>query len=288
MGYHSPEAYSYPIEVSFQGRGRSYTWKVHYSGSSKNGFLGMPGYKDLTDRIVPELYMNTYPYRDEAMSRARVTMTLNQQRTFLMLARDENMDYVGYGVFPRLLVGTNYVMYSSRAFIEEHEGQGLGTDGLNLAMGLHNEDLRRSHQKLVYGALYTGNPVSLASVVRANNTDNIRPLRKQLEDEDLRKGGGSYQMLSVPIQVVKAIHAQFLPNTTELNNITGVCRGELWGLGPNRSYVAGRSALVDKIRDEMVSRNRLNMNLDQGDVVIVVYDIDAAAGIEELTQRLAA
>ncbi|MBI3103959.1 hypothetical protein HYZ05_03380 [Candidatus Daviesbacteria bacterium] len=285
MGQGHVESPSYPIEIPFQGSrdNKPYIWEVHNSGATRTGFLGIPECRELVENIVPGLYLKTYPYRDQAMASARVTMTLSHPRSILMLARYED-EYVGYGVFPRLVIRGDSVVYSSRAFTAAHEGQGLGTNALDQVIKIHNDELRRLHQKpLAYGALYTGSPVSLASIVRSENTDNVRPLFRR---EGL-KGGGRYVMLSGPQRVVKEIHSLFLPNTTSLNNLTGVCRGELRDIGPNQSYIPGRSVLADQIYGEMISTypDGLDMNIPQGDVVIVVYDIKAG---DPVVSRVAA
>lgn len=274
----NPEYYASPIEIPAKTRDDGHViWEVHYSGNVRDGFLAIPGYQQRVEETVPGLYLDVYSYRNEAMARARVTMSLSHPYTFLLMARDrETREYLGYGVFPRLEVGEKSVIYSSRAFTAPNEGRNLGTDALDVAIALHNYDVAtpdQDQEPLSHGALYTGNPASVASIVRSENTANVRPLRARV---GLPKGGGRYELLSDPLQVVKEVHTRFMPNTIVLKNTTGVCKGELWGIGPNRSYQPGRSSLVDEIYAEMVSsedNSGLDMNLDQGDVVVVVYDI---------------
>lgn len=272
------EAVSDPKIIPFQGRKRSFVWEVFNSGSVKDGFIGIPELKYVVD-VVSGLYSEVYPYRDPDLAEKQVKKVLSNPREILMLAKYEG-HYVGYGAFPRLKVDDDSFMYSSRAFLAEFDGDGLGTNALDQAIDMHNEELTRAHRHLlVYGALYTQNPASVASVVRSERTDNIHPFRNY---------GGLYEMNSTPQRVMQETHARFLANSRALYNLTGVCKGELWGLGANQSYVPGRSALADEIHREMVGPDGLDMNIPQGDVVIVVYDIKKPESIERTPSELAA
>lgn len=269
-----------PKIIPFKGRnGQSYNWEIYSSGSVREGFLGIPELKDKVD-TVQVLYSATYPYRNPVLAEAQVLKVLGLPKEYLMLARDEAGEYVGYGAFPRSGDGDDTFMYSSRAFLAEHESAGLGTNALDQAIDLHNEELAKIHRHLlVFGALYTQNPASVASVIRSERTDNVRPFRNY---------GGRYEMNSRPQGIMKEVAKRFLANSITVDNLTGVCTGELWGLGANQSYMPGRSALADEIYKEMISRNELNMNIPQGDVVILVYDIKKPESAERAPLELAA
>ncbi len=267
-----------PKIIPFQGERRSFIWEVFNSGSVKDGFIGIPELGYVVD-IVNGLYSAVYPYRNPDLAEKQVRKVLNNPREILMLAK-HNGEYVGYGAFPRLRVDEDSFMYSSRAFLAEFDGDGLGTNALDQAIDMHNEELARAHRHyLVYGALYTQNPASIASVIRSERTNNIHPFRNF---------GGFYEMNSTPQRVMQETHARFLANSRVLYNLTGVCKGELWGLGANQSYIPGRSALADEIHREMVGPDDLDMNIPQGDVVIVVYDIKKPEIAERALVNLAA
>ena len=169
----------------FGGKTRSYTVETCRSGNSKNGFLGIPEYSGLMN-VVRDLYLGIYPDRDRDLSIDRVRQSLSHPRTILELARYQG-DPVGFGIFPRLLISGEPVLYSSRAFQPEHEGQGLGTHVLEEAIRLHQEELVRSHRSLHWGALMTQNALSVLTLQKIPTVETDFPFsRLYSEDQEVQ------------------------------------------------------------------------------------------------------
>lgn len=254
------------IEIPFQSpKGNTYNIEVRKSDEVPFSI----GPRNRPFFALYELYSKVYPYRDPNLSLERVVNMLSHPRTLLMMAKFEGQ-YVGFGVFPRFEMEECDVMYSSRGVVQPHEAYQIGPRFLDLGIQMHNEELRKDGRRIEYVALYTQNPVSAASADSAEYMDNIRPFRRSLN-----KAGGLYVPRSVPQRIMHRLSAEVLTNTTEVNLITGVCTSELADLGPNQSYVPGKSGRVDGIFDEMTNEDLdkgLGMKVEKGDVVIVIAD----------------
>lgn len=258
-------------EEEFQGKTRLYRVETYRSGTNRSGFLGVPEYERLVE-IIRDSYLNTYPTRDRDISIRRVERSLSHPRTILELALYEGIP-IGYGIFPRLRIETNdpepeSVLYSSRAFQEEHEGEGLGTHFLSEAIRLHQEERVQLHKPLLkWGALMTQNAYSIRSLIKLQRLGIIGKIRPF--DEIFERDPKSQSLLL-------GVHQQAFVGSLGIDTITGVSRGELRELGMNEAYKPSREDVgAWEIHQKMVLHppHGLGMNRDAGDVVYVLYDI---------------
>lgn len=259
-----------PRISSYQGRNNLYTTETYNSGNARNGFMGIPEAANLvTD--ARDVYLQTYPSRDRQMSIERVERNLSHPRIFLTLIKHEDI-LVGIGIFPRLFIDGDSVLYSSRAIVPEHEREGLGPYILDLAMQYHDEELAKSHTRLRYGVLFTQNPASVVSLQRAPRADNIFPfLHKEAGD----KFAGRYRIGSKEQRIMNAVYNISSMYSTGITNLTGVSKRELWEVGMNENFRPDRESSTWPIYLEMVGAvpEGLEMNREAGDVVYVTYAI---------------
>ena len=247
-------------ETPFNGKTKVYTIKTFHSGRDR--FMEMSEFAPLIDQAT-DLYLKVYPTRDTDMSVERMKHSLSHPRTILMLAEHKGVP-VGFGIFPRLLIGGEPVPYSSRAFLPEHEGQGLGPHTLGTAIELHQEEVARSHRIIHYGFLMTQNAFSIDTLRKIPSIGEIFPF-------DMR-----YNIDRVAQYLLLGVHNQVYLASQGINTITGVSEGELSEIGMNEAYKPDRNHRAWKIHQEMVSSlltGGLGMNRERGDVVYVGFRI---------------
>lgn len=272
------------VVTHFQGKTNFYDIETYHSGNDGNQapFTKMPEYAGLVD-LAAQLYLDIYPTRNRNISIDRMRRSLSHPRTILMLARDGDIP-VGFGIFPRLIIAGESVLYSSRGFLPGHEGQGLGTHVLERAIQLQLEE---SHRFIRYGVLMTQNwlsVVTLRKLQRACVIGKILPFDERYdrrEDSQSVNRDAQYIMLGV--------HREVYLNSLGINTGTGMSKGELVELGMNEATRPSREDTEAwEIHQKMVSPpyepyNGLDMNREGGDVVYVTFELKKsnATGLQE-------
>lgn len=263
--------------TTFQGKTNLYDLETYNSG--KLAFTDMPEYAGLVD-LATEVYLATYPNRGRDKSIERMRKGLSHPRTILMLALHEG-NAVGFGIFPRIFTSEGPpVIYSSRAFQEGHDGQGLGTYVLERGIQLQQEESSRAHRSLHWGNLMTQNELSIYTLYKLKEVGIIEKIfpfdylydEAEEEKKDIDADAARHIMLGM--------HNLFHIDSMGINNITGVSKGELRELGPNETYrrPPGRPELRE-IYDRMVKaptwNNTMNlyMHLPDGDVVYATFKL---------------
>lgn len=249
---------------SFDGKTKTYEIVTLRSGNNRNGFLD----RDCTALLdtVTDLYFRVYPDRDRVISADRMKHSLSHPRTILTLVKHKDVP-VGYGIFPRLNIEirprvTESVLYSSRAFLPEHTGGGIGTHVLDEAIRMHREELTRSHRQLRWGALMTQTPLSPLTLEKVPDIENIYPFRERFNTNR------DAQVLLLGVHKAVFMHSQ------GIDTATGVSRGELREIGMNDTWrPRSDQGRVWEIYQEMVSPppKGLRMNREAGDVVYVLF-----------------
>lgn len=269
--------------MTFQGKTNFYPIEIYRSGN-QTPFTRMPEYSGLID-VTTDLYLGIYPTRKRGISIDRMRRSLSHPRTILMLARDGDTP-VGFGIFPRLLFGGDSVLYSSRGFLPDHEGQGLGTHFLDTAIQLHQQE---SYRFIRYGVLMTQNwlsVVTLRKLQRSGMIGKILPFDERYdkkEDDKYVNREAQYTVLGV--------HREVYLNSLGINTGTGVSKGELVELGMNEASRPSREDTEAwKIHQQMVSPpyepyNGLDMNREGGDVVYVTFELKKSNGGSSVVQE---
>lgn len=239
---------------------RLYTIETYYSnGGNRRTFLELPEYHGLVDTLT-RLYLDIYPNRDRKISIDRMKQTLNHPRTILKLIRYED-DPVGFGVFPKLLIYGEPVVYSSRAFKRRHESQGMGTLILREAVEEHRRESQKAHRSLRWVAFMTQNPYSELTAEKLATVEENFPF------------GSRYSESSEAKWYLLGVHHQVHMSSLGIDTVTGVSRGELREIGMNeRGRPDRKHVRAWEIYQEMVSAPPagLGMNREAGDVVYVL------------------
>lgn len=224
------------ISTAFNGKTKAYTVETYRSGS-EHGFTRKTGehiYQEIPEHsglvaTIGNLYREVYPgrfRRNPELTLERVSKSLSNPRTILELVRYQGVP-IGYGIFPRLLIGIDEepVLYSSRAFTTEHEGEGLGTHVLERAIRLHKAEGARARRPLRYGMLMTQNWYSLVTLEKLKEKGLIEKI--QPFDEPLNK------------RLLYGVHSLVFISSSAIEE-TGLSRGELVEVGPNETVAAPR------------------------------------------------
>ncbi len=267
---------TFPIEEPFQGKTRSYLMEIHNSGKGNN-FMDMPEYSGLVGTVT-DLYLGVYPCRDRDLSIDRMRSSLSHPRTILMLARHEGIP-VGFGIFPRLSIDGEPILYSTRAFMPDHEGQGLGTHSLDRAIQLHQEILTKMHRSLRWGVLMTQNAFSIVTLKRLQALGRIGVIYPLDELYDRDRDAQS---------VLLAVHREVYMHSLSIDTLTGVSRGELRELGMNDAYRPNRdNQEAWSIHQRMVSSppDGWDMNRERGDVVYITFEIPRKSNGTSVAER---
>lgn len=257
-------------EGEFQGKTNIYGIETYYSGRS-NRFTDMAEYSGLVDTVTG-LYLDIYPNRDREISIDRIRRGLSHPRTILMLAKHHQGIPVGFGIFPRLFIDGGPVLYSSRAFMPEHEGQGLGTHFLNRAISMHREIVAGMHRSLYYGVLMTQSAFSIVTLKRLQELGRVGKIYPLDELYDRNREAQS---------VLLAVHREVYMHSLSIDTITGVSKGELRELGMNVAYRPNRGHQEAwEIHQRMVSSppDGWDMNRERGDVVYVTFELKRPNG----------
>lgn len=246
-----------------KGKTKDYTIETYHSnGGNRVAFSEMPEYSDLV-RVVTDLYLSVYPNRDRRLSIERMRKGLSHPRTILMLARHEGIP-VGFGLFPRLLIYGEQVVYSSRAFKHRHESEGLGSYVLGKGIEEHRKESLKAHRSLRWAALMTQNPYSVLTAERLPDVDVVYPLGKRFD----QNREAQWYLLGV--------HHMMNMASLGIDTVTGVSRGELREIGMNeRGRPDRRHARAWEIYQQMISPppKGLGMNREAGDVVYVLLEL---------------
>jgi|SRR3989344_4622463 len=244
----------------FQGKSRGYTIERYV--------VTDPNRRDLTE-IAIAVSLFTYPNRDKELLTERVIQGLSHPRTVLQIARYEG-NPVGTAVLRKITFNVGAparrkrVGYSSRAIVEEHEGEWLGTMFLEEGVKAQDEDVN----PIDAIALMTQNVQSFLTLRRAKRRldfeGSIRPF------ERLYRG-------RTPEDLLLSVHKEVRLASDEIRLWNGVSVGELKELGSNeRIYRPERGTEAAHYDDLMVKT--WGVNKGRGDVVYLITpreEIDA-------------
>ncbi len=253
------------VVTFFKGKTNEYCVET-YTTPNGNGFTSMSEYSDLVEAVTA-LYLGVYSNRDKDISIERMKRSLSHPRTILELVTHQGIP-VGFGIFPRLLIEVGEppyrepVIYSTRAFEKDYEGDGLGTHVLDRAIQLHQEQSLKGHRLVRYGALMSQNPLSVYTLEGLDYVEQIWPF------------GERYEKNTTPQSIMLGIHHKVRMSSLSINTQTGVSEGELSEIGENNTWRPSREPKrVWDIHQEMVHRppDGLGMNREAGDVVYVTY-----------------
>lgn len=252
------------VKTLFEGKTKKYTVETYITPNG-GSFTNMPECSDLVD-IVTGLYLSVYPDRDRAISIERMKKSLSYPRTIIELVTHQNIP-VGFGIFPRLLIDLpggrrEPVIYSTRAFEEDHEGEGLGTHVLSKAIRLHQEETLKGHRLIRFGVLMTQNPLSVYTLEKGDDVEENWPF------------GGFYNRNTEDAEeaqsIMLGVHAKVRMSSESINTYTGVSKGELSEIGENDTWKPSRGhTRVFEIYQTMI--RGLEMNRERGDVVYVTF-----------------
>lgn len=246
--------------VAFQGKTKNYCIETQMTPNG-HVFTDTPEYSGLVE-VVTNLYLAVYANRDRDISIERMRKSLSHPRTILELATYKG-NPVGFGIFPRLIISGEQVLYSTRAFKEDHEGEGLGTHVLSEAIRLHQGESAKAHRSLRWGALMTQNPLSVLTLRKLDLIELIYPF-------DALYGGKNRQAQSLLLGIHKAVYM----SSRGIDTITGVSKGELSEIGMNETYRPSREhTRAWEIFQKMISPapDGFGMNREAGDVVYVLF-----------------
>lgn len=250
------------VSTVFQGRTKEYCIET-YSTTNGHSFTDMSEYSGLIDTVT-DLYLSIYPNRDRNISIERMKKSLSYPRTIVMLARYEEQS-VGFGIFPRMLITGEPVLYSTRAFQKEHEREHMGSHTLSKAIRIHQEESQKGHRVMRYGVLMTQNAYSVTSLARIPCIDRVLPFK-----------GERYSKYPQAKYYMLRVHSEVMLNSRTIETDTGVSRGELSELGMNEVRPDRSEEAAWAIHQEMVLPypEGLNMNREGGDVVYVTFEIN--------------
>lgn len=253
----------------FAGKTKNYIIDTYRSNhGNKGSFLEISEYAELVDTIV-DLYLRVYPNRDRNLSIERVKKSLSHPRTYIELVRYGD-EPVGFGIFPRLIVSGRSLFYSSRAFLEDHERQHLGTHVLEEGIHLHQEELSKSGRVLRWGALMTHNPWSLVSLESVPKIEDIFPFGRKGEEPKLKL----YSQYPEALTYLAGVYYKVGMHRGTMNWITGVATGELKDEGMNENIrVTREHERAWELQQLMVlpPPEGLGMNREAGDEAIVLF-----------------
>lgn len=248
------------VATTFQGKTREYCIET-YRTPNGHTLTDIPEYSGLVD-VITGLYLGVYPNRDKNISIERMKRSLSHPRTILELATYEGKA-VGFGIFPRLLIdvpGSKEsvpVVYSTRAFLKDHEGGGLGTHVLSEAIQLHQEVVARGNRRIYYVALMTQNPLSVLTLGKIPDVETIFPF------------DALYATDPTAQHLMLGVHNEAMMSSENINTITGVSTAELKEIGMNETYRPDREQTKAwEIYQRMVIE--FQMNRERGDVVYVL------------------
>lgn len=261
-------------EVSeFQGEGNLYyieTYRTH-NGSGFVKRVSESSYQDIPEFVglvglVRDLYEEVYPERsrkDPDLTTKRVLKSMSFPRTILMIAMHEQLP-VGFGIFPRLDVRGEPVLYSSRGFVKEHEHHGLGTIFLERSIGQHRDESLRAHRSLTNGMLFSQNWYSLRSLEILKERGVIENIQSPIFDESYDEAGK---------HILYGIHSQVWVASASIEE-SGRSQGELRVVGPNEAAtVPEEGTRAREIHDKMIFHPPygLGINVGAGDVAFVRF-----------------
>lgn len=257
----------------FSGRTRSYTVKTFKSGA-EHGFVRVSAqqFQPIEEfaplvGIIHNLYCDVYPERarrNPELTAQRILQSLSHPRTILELILCGEKP-VGYGIFPKLDVGGEPVLYSSRAILAQHIQEGLGTHILGEAIvQARKESARCKRRPLRSGFLMTQKWESIRSleVLKERGlVGTIQPIDKPFDSEGEK--------------LLFMVHSQMRINSTGIE-LTGRSRRELIEVGFNENAEIPREGTRGwEIFQKIVSRQPegAGVNLFDGDVLYVRFTI---------------
>jgi len=257
--------------TTFQGRTKSYLIETYRSGSDygfvrsvEGGYSLMnPEYQGLVE-LARNLYGAVYPERarrNPELTTERILKGLSYPRTILMFALHEGIP-VGHGIFPKLDIQGEPVLYSSRAFLAEHEREGLGTHVLERAIDLHRRESARAHRQLYNGMLMTQNWFSIRSLENLKESGTI---------ETIQPIDGPYDAWGR--HLLYGVHARVFVSSTAIED-SGLSRGELREVGINEAATRPEEGTrAWEIYQTMVLRppDGAGLNIYNGDVLYVRF-----------------
>lgn len=253
------------IVSQFRGKSRIYRIERYWVTADNR--------QELTE-IAKDVYLRTYPTRLQELSEERTIQGLSHPRTVLQVARYKG-NPVGTATMRRMTFNVGYpsrrkrVGYSSRAIVERHEGQWLGTKFLEEGVKAQEED----EIKLDAIALMTQNVQSFLTLRRAVRKlgfeGKIRPFEKLYTGRTLE-------------DLLLLIHREVRMSPDLLRIWNGVSEGELKELGPNERVFRPERGTEAWDYDELMVKG-WGVNKGRGDVVYVVaprYELGTPAELQ--------
>lgn len=242
------------IVTTFEGKTRDYT---------VDRYLVTDGNRRYLTQIATDIYLRTYPERDQEPSIERMKHGLSHPRTILQLARYEGVS-VGFGTLRGMTFITGSpgrrerVGYSSRAIVEGHEGEGIGTMFLDEGI----KALDAPEKPLDAISLMTQNVLSIVtlrkSIVKLGFGEKIYPF-------DQPYAGNR------PLQdLLLAIHKEVRLSSDSIRTWNGLSEGELKELGMNEKYYRPDRSQVEAYGYYSKMVIEWGLNRERGDVVYVI------------------
>lgn len=242
------------IVTPFQGtRGNGYNLERHNITSANR--------KDLTS-IATGVYLDTYPDRDRELSIERMRHGLIHPNTTLRLAI-----FAGKPVAIAILREMTFsvgdplrrerVGYSTRAMLDEHQRQGLGTKFLEEGVKVQEEEKK----PLDAIALMTQNVESIATLKRAIQRaafgTKIYPFDELYTERALQ-------------DLLLSLHKEVRMSSDLIRTWNGVSEGELKELGSNEKRYRPDRSHTEAWGYNQKMVNEWGVNRDRGDVVYVI------------------
>ncbi|MBI2599879.1 hypothetical protein HYW43_03095 [Candidatus Daviesbacteria bacterium] len=278
------ESFRYGLMTPFRGQTRTYSIKTLRSGA-EHGFVEKIG--DCNFKVISEyafltatidrLYRSVYPgraTRNPELTTKRILQSLSHPRTILELIL-YGEEPVGYGIFPRLDIGGEPVLYSSRAILPEHIQEGLGTHILGRAIVQHRRESAR-RRPLHNGFLMTQRWESIKSLEGLKERDlveKIQPIDEPFDEEGAK--------------LLFIVHSQVRVNSRGIES-TGRSRRELIEVGLNENLEIPKDGTRgSEIFHKIVNRppEGAGVNLYDGDVVYVRFIIPEATEAEAISGK---
>lgn len=216
------------IETPFRGKNNDYIIVTHMIGRrpiiNKDGSLARPEYTDVVADIV-NLYLAVNYFRNEELGIERAKRSLSHPRTYIEMVLHNRIP-VAYGIFPKFTIEGIPVVHSTRMITKEHQGELVGGHLFQNAVEMHQRDRIETHRSpILWGALETQNPASIASLEKIPWIGTIFPFHKLYSEDPVarRLVGEVYNKISTE-------------DSLNFNRVTGVSTGELSALGMNEAY----------------------------------------------------
>lgn len=258
------------IVTTFEGKTRDYI---------VDRYLITEGSRRYLTKIAIDIYLRTYPERDQELSIERMKHGLSHPRTILQLARYAGVP-VGFGTLRGMTFITGSpgkrerIGYSSRAIVEEHGGEGIGTMFLDEGI----KALDAPEKPLDAISLMTQNVLSVVtlrkSIVKLGFGETIYPF------DQIYAGNRPLQDLLL------AVHKEVRLSSDSIRTWNGLSEGELKELGMNEKYYRPDRSKVEAWGYYYKMVIEWGLNRERGDVLYVIAPRKKPTTSAEITMIL--